>query len=337
MSNFEYSLEASKITFGKVSSWEELNAATMSEADQKFNDVTRRYWQEFAVSGVLQFDPKEGKQVLRPFTDLDGRCAIAILGLAGINTDKLTYVRPGGYLKGAINLDTGDRFGVVYEEPTYTAFFDHHAKGAQEVISTTEIVYRTMIDLEMIGKTKALDHLVDFVTKIDNRKFPAEEFLKSAKTILGLQRDISFQTLLEYFKDRERPTDELSLEELNRFGLLEASDKQQKVVNEAMKTLTRMEEEGKFFDSQYGRIVINGNNELRVGSAVAYVRFDGIVTFTPGKSFAVTLKDKDFNEKELKKRLGDRFQGKIIRGGMWIYNGEEPLKLNLDQIIDALK
>ena len=58
---FERSHEATKITLGKVSSWEELNAATLEEAGEKFKEATKKYWKEFAVSGVLQFDPKEGK------------------------------------------------------------------------------------------------------------------------------------------------------------------------------------------------------------------------------------------------------------------------------------
>lgn len=102
---YERSREAAKITLNKALSWEELNAATLEEADKKFKEATRKYWNEFAVSGVLQFDPKEGKQVLRPFTDLDGRVALGVLKMAGIDTSKLTYVKPGEYLKGAINLD----------------------------------------------------------------------------------------------------------------------------------------------------------------------------------------------------------------------------------------
>lgn len=335
--NFENSRNAAKITLDKISSWEELNAATLEEADKKFNEKTKETWKDFVVSGVLQFDKKEGKQVLKPFTDLDGRSAIGILQKAGINTSNLTYVRPGEYLKGAINLDTGDKFGVVYEEPTYTAFFDHHAKGTKEVTSTAEIVYKTMADLGIIKKSEDMDRLVDFVTKIDNRQFPPEEFLKSAKTILGLQRDLDFEKLLTYFKDHASPTEKLSPAEFEKYGLKDSAEKQQKIVDEAMETLDKMEKEGKVIDTKYGKIVINENNELKVGASAAYVKFDGIINFTPGKSFAVTLKEKDFDEEELKNRLGDKFQGKIIRGKMWLYNEIEPLKIDLEEIIFCIK
>jgi hypothetical protein len=336
-SNFEHTRQAARITLDKVSSWEELNAATEEEGNKKFTQKTRELWKEFAVSGVLVFDKEKGGLALRPFTDLDGTCALGILKLAGINIEKLNYVKPGESLKGAINLDTGDQFGVVYDEDSYTAYFDHHKKGVKEVTSTTEILYETMADLGLIKRSKELDRLVDFVTKVDNRQYPPEEFLKSPKTILGLHRGLTFEQLLAYFKDHESPTEELSPEELAKYGLKEASERQQKIVDEAMRKLEEMEKEGKVIDTAYGKVVINVNNELPVGASAAYVKFDGIINFTPGKSFAVTFKEKDIDEKKIREKLGDKFQGKIIRGKMWIYNEKEPLKLALDDIIEALK
>ena len=337
MENFQFSREAAKITLDKISSWEELNAATFEETDKKFKEKAKETWKDFAVHGVLQFDKKEGKQVLKPFTDLDGVGALGILKEAGIDTSKLAYVRPGEYVRGAINLDTGDKFGVVYEEPTYTAYFDHHAPGTKEVTSATEVVYKTMVDLGMVEKSEEMERLVNFITKIDNRQFPPEEFLRSAKTILGLQRDLDFEKLLSYFKDHKSPTEELTPEEFEKYGLRDSAEKQQKTVDESMETLERMESEGKVIDTKYGKIVINENNELKVGASAAYVKFDGNINFTLGKNFAITFKEKDFNEEELKNKLGDKFQGKIIRGKMWLYNEAEPLKLNLEEIISCIK
>lgn len=333
---FSYSREAAKSVFGKVSSWEELNAETLHEADEKFKKAIKKYWKEFAVSGVLQFDKQKGGQVLRPFTDLDGNCALGILKQAGINTENLKYVKPGESLKGAINLDTGDKFGVVYDEDTYTTYFDHHEKGHKEVTSTTEMMYKTMVDLGLIEKTKEIGRMVSFVTKIDNRQFSAEEFLRSAKTILGLQRGLKFEQLLAYFKDHESPTEELTPEEFEKYGLRESAEQQQKVVDESMATLEKMEKEGKVIETKYGSLVINENNELKTGASAAYVKHDGIINFTPGKSFAVTLKEKDLDEKELREKLGDKFQGKIIRGKMWLYNDAEPLYLTIEEIISSL-
>ena len=338
----KYGKEAAKtILAQEIKNWEDLNRSILELAKEKkkpeFKEKILNTWKEFAVHGVLQFDQKEGKQVLKPFTDLDGKCAIGLLKQAGFDISNLTYVKPGEYLKGVVNLDTGDKFGVVYEEPSYTLYFDHHAPKTKEVTSAAEIVYKTLVGLRLVKKTESLDRVIDFVTKIDNRKFPPEEFLRSAKTILGLQRDLDFEKLSVYFQEHKSPTQELTPEEFEKYGLREAAEKQQKIVDEAMETLEKMEKEGKIIDTSYGKVLINENNELKVGAPAAYVKYDGIINFTPGKSFAVTFKERDINEEGLKRKLGSKFQGKIIRGKMWIYNEKEPLKLNLEEIIEALK
>jgi hypothetical protein len=189
----------------------------------------------------------------------------------------------------------------------------------------------------MLERSEALDRLIKFVTDIDNRRLPPVEFLRSGKTLLGVQRDLDFKKMLEYFKDHESPTEELTPEEFGKYGLRESAERQQRIVDESMATLERMEKEGKVIQTKYGRIVLNVNNELKTGSSVAYVRHDGIINFTPGKSFAVTLKERELDERELREGIGDKFQGKIIRGKMWIYNEKEPLKLSLEEIIEALK
>lgn len=226
----------------------------------------------------------------------------------------------------------------MYDSETDTAWFDHHEKGHEEVTSTAKIMYETMLALGLLERTKALDRAVEFVTNVDNRKYPAEEFLKSAKTLVGLQRSVEFNNLVKYFEDHTSPQEELTPDEFEKYGLKQAAELQQKTVTEAMETLTRMEQEGKVVETVYGSIVINENNELRVGSSAAYVRHNGVLNITPGKSFALTLKEGTINEEELKKRLGDRYQGKIIRGNMWIYNDpEENLHLSKVEIIGALK
>lgn len=334
--DYSHSRSAAEVTLDKVTSWDELHAETEKLGNEKFSEKTRELWQDFAVHGILAFNRETGERELKPFTDLDGNSAIGILNLAGIDTSNMTYVKPGEHLEGAINIDTGDQFGVVYNPETYTAFFDHHGEG-EEVTSATEVVYRAMVDLGMLEKTEALDRLVDFVTKIDNRKYPPEEFLKSAKTILGLQRSVNFNQLHEYFKEYDSPTKELTPEEFEKFGLKDAALRQQKVVDDSMETLFRMEGEGKVIQTGYGSILINENNELRVGSSAAYVRHDGIVNISPGKSFAITLKDGKFDESELREKLGERFQGKIIRGNMWLYNDNDPLELTKEDLVDVLK
>jgi hypothetical protein len=334
--NYEHSRNAAKITLDKVATWDELNVATAELGSKKFSEKTRELWNDFAVHGILSFNRESGERELRPFTDLDGNSAIGILNLAGVDTSNMTYVKPGEYLEGAVNIDTGDHFGVIYNPETYTAFFDHHGES-DEISSATEIMYKAMVDLNMLESSPALDRLVDFVNKIDNRKYPPEEFLKSAKTILGLQRSVTFDPLHQYFKDHESPTEEFTPEQFEKYRLREAAERQQKIVDESMETLSRMEEEGKVVQTEYGSVLINENGELKVGSSAAYVRYSGIINLTPDKSFAVTLKDEKFNEESLRQKLKYKFQGKIIRGNMWIYNDKEPLRLTKEEIIEALK
>lgn len=51
----------------------------------------------------------------------------------------------------------------------------------------------------------------------------------------------------------------------------------------------------------------------------------------------ICTKNKWNNEESLREKLGDKFQGKIIRGKMWIYNDSDPLNLSLDDIVESLR
>lgn len=62
--NFENARNAAEITLNKVSSYEELNALTEKEGDEKFNEKTRELWKEFAVSGVMGFDKETNQRKL---------------------------------------------------------------------------------------------------------------------------------------------------------------------------------------------------------------------------------------------------------------------------------
>ena len=335
--NYGLARTTAEITLNRISQFEEVNDSSIEEADKKFNEKTKELWNKFAVSGVLSFDQKTGGRKLNNFTDLDGNSALELFRIAGINTDDLVFIKPGETSEGRINLDTGNKLGASYDMESDTAVFDHHVSESKAKTSTAEIVYETLSGLGMIEKNENLEKAVEFVTKMDNRMYPPEEFLKSGKTIIGLQRHLDFKKILEYFSEHESPNDELNPEELEKYGLKEASLAQQKVIDESMVTLDRMEQEGKFEDTRYGRILINENNELKVGASAAYVRHDGILNITPGKSFALTLRERDFNEVALRENLGEKFQGKIIRGKMWIYNEDAPLMLSKEEIINAIR
>jgi len=75
----EYARKASEITLNKIDSYDELNAETKEEGDEKFIEKTRELWDKFAVSGVMRFDKELGKMVMRSSPDLDGEAALGIL------------------------------------------------------------------------------------------------------------------------------------------------------------------------------------------------------------------------------------------------------------------
>lgn len=335
--HFENSRNAAEITLNKIDSYDELNALTEKEGDEKFSAKTRELWKEFAVSGVMGYDKETKQRKLQPYTDLDGRTTLELLKMAGMDASDLRYVEPGKIEQGKINLDTGDKLGVEYDKTTDTAIFDHHVEDSKTITSTAEIMYNVLADLKLIEKNEVLDRLINFVTQMDNKRIPAAEFLKSGKTIIGIQRHLDFDKLLNFFKDHESPFDELAPEEFEKYGLREPAEKQQKIVDFSMNKLEEMEREGKVIDTKYGKVVVNENNELPVGSSAAYVKHDGIINFTPGKSFAVTFKEHDIDAEQIKEKLGDKFQGKIIRGKMWIYNEADPLKITLSELMDCLK
>lgn len=334
----EYSREAARITLDKVDAWDELNAASFPEANEKFAGKTRELWQEFAVSGKAYYDRNKGKHILYQCSDLDGEATQGILKMAGINMDKLTYVNPGESLAGAINIETGYKLGVVYEPETKTAWFDHHQNNQSEVTSTAEIMYQTLVSLGLMEKSLPLDRTTDFVTKIDNREYPAEAFLKRGRILLGLHKYFPFNKLVEYFTDHTTPLEEISPEEIEKWGLTQASRQMQMMVDHAMRTLTRMEQAGKVVETQFGRVVVNENMELKAGASAAYVRHDGILNLVPGVSFTLYLKSGRFNETYLRYKLGEKFQGKIIRGNIWKFNHTpEELKLTREDILEAIK
>ena len=295
--------------------------------------------QIYAVHGTYRYDNEKNERELIPETDLDGKCALGLLSLVGacINNENVLYINPGEILPGAINVDTGCMDGFNYDANNDTVIFDHHSENSGNNSSATEKVYQTLIELKQINHNETLDRVVDFVNKIDNRKYPPEEFLNSSKTVLGLQRNINFPISYLYFCDHESPNETLTTEELEEYGLLDAAEKQQAVIDESIEKLIEMEANQSYFLSDYGRILINRDNELKVGSSAAYLKFEGILNITPGKSFALTLRDGVLDEQKIRNKFGDNFVGKFIRGNMWIYNDSESLQLTTWQIIDKLK
>lgn len=80
--SIEYAKEAAKSIIENIKNWEELKQSISELAKEKkqpkFREKILKAWEKFAVSGVLQFDKEKGEQVLKPFTDLDGKCTLGL-------------------------------------------------------------------------------------------------------------------------------------------------------------------------------------------------------------------------------------------------------------------
>jgi len=272
--------EAANITFSRIRSYEELNAVTLEEGDRKFIEKTRELWNDFAVHGILGWDKETKKIVLLPQTDTDGRCALGLFKMAGMNTDNIVYLPPGQTAPGRINIDTGDKEGVVtnYDvhdaerEMETTAWLDHHAEESGPGQSATKRTYEALTGLGLLKREKYLDNLVNFVTQMDNRTFPDEEkyYQDSWHTMLGLYRFMDFDKLLLYFKSGRRVTDILSPGHLVLLGVQERSEKQKELVEKSLELLPIMEKRGYIIKSPYyGRIAIDVGNNLPGGFIVA--------------------------------------------------------------------
>lgn len=325
--------DAAQITLARVSNFKDLRAETEEVGDRKFIQKTRELWKEFAVHGILGVDKKTGEKTILNFTDLDGRCCLGLLRLAGINTENIKYVSPSQFISGRINLDTGDRHGVVIEEGGKTAFFDHHSDKSGKDASATKITYEVLVGLGLLKKEAALDKLVEFVTQIDNKTHSFKKFFdKSWRTVWGLQRFIQFKPLLNYFRSGRSPDEILPDEELQRLGARERSYEQAATVGKSLKELDRMGEEGFIVESErYEKIAVDIGKKIPAGADAAFAYGCGgyIIWSSERKSFFITTTNPLANEFS---------QGMKVRETMWIKpeHDSAPLTITLGEILHQL-
>jgi len=204
--------QAAEITLNKIKKWEELNADTEKEGDEKFKQKSRELWKNFVTHGRLRFDKKTGEPIIENHTDLDGKISIKLLNMAGFDVDEknIEYVAPGGQSKepGKFHIDTGGKDGIVILKDG-TVFIDHHGPGSDNNVSAAKFTYEILTGLGLLEKKKYLDDLVNFVTQVDNFKYPEEKkyfknyFENSWRTLLGLYRMASADNLINFFKYRK--------------------------------------------------------------------------------------------------------------------------------------
>ncbi len=332
----EFARRGTQITLSKIKNYQDLLAATKQEGDEKFKKKTRELWKEFAVHGKV-VNGAEGKPEILNFTDLDGKCSLGLLKLAGIKTGDLKYLHPGGHLEGRINIDTGNRHGVILEEEGKTAFIDHHSDESGRASSATKFTYELLASLDLLKKEKYLDELVEFVTQLDNKTFPNEEryFKDSWHTILGLDQFMQFKNLADYFKDGRKPTEILSEQDLKKIGgeqLVKRSKEQKQKVEDSLKELDRMEDRGLIFSTgRYGNVAVDIGKKVPAGfdAAKAHSCQTYIIWKPETKSFFIS------STEEIENIFP---QGIKVRKNMWIKPPSDPapLTVKLGEILEIM-
>lgn len=326
--------KVTKITLGRVDKWNDLNASTEEEGNKKFDEQTKKLWKEFAVHGVTGLDKATGEQTILNFTDLDGKVALGLLKLAGIDTTNTKYIAPSTNIEGRIHLDVGDRDGIVVEKDGKTVFFDHHSDKSGNTTSAAKLVYEGLTSVGLLKPEKYLDELVNFVTQMDNNTQPdkARLFSEFYRTVIGLQRFMQFDKLLVYFKAGRKPDGILDNGDLKWLGMEQRSLEQKKVVDESFVKLEELGNNGFVINTKnYGKVVVDIGKKLRAGfDAVQGGGYQSYIIWSPEESsfFITSTSPLDINLE----------QGVRVRGTMWIKpkHDKEPLKVTLKEILTQL-
>lgn len=334
MKEIELARLGAEITRSKITNYDELWAQTEQEGDAKFKEKTRELWKEFAVHGKILKDKETGRMKLMKFTDFDGNSSLGLLNLAGIDTKNLEYKEPGKYSDGKINIDTGERHGVVVEDGGKTVFIDHHSDESGKDSSATKFTYDLLVSLGLLEKQESLDRLVEFVTQMDNKNFPgAEKYFKNyGRNLLGLRDHIKFKHLVEFFEAGHQPYEVLQEKELKKMGLFAASKQKEATVYKALMGLERFKENGLVVESpRYGKIAVDIDKKLPLGpDAISYAGYQTYLSWSPASnSFFISSVSP----------ITDSFpQGKKIRGTMWIKPAIDgvPLSVTLKEILTVM-
>jgi len=319
------------ITLSKITDYKELWAENKKTGDEVFKKKTRELWKEFAVHGKVLRDKDSGELKVMKFTDLDGNSSLGLLALAGIDTKNLEHKEPGKYTGGRINIDTGERHGVIVEDGGQTVFIDHHSDESGKDNSATKFTYDLLVSLGLLEKQEYLDKLVEFVTQEDNKTYPNEEryFENYGRNLFGLRDHIKFEHLLEFFKEGHKPYEVLQEKELKKMGLFQVSKKKKEMVKESLAELARIKDKGLIIEApRYGKIAVDVDKKIAFGfDAIRHAGYQTYLSWSPvDNSFFISSVSP----------ITDSFaQGKNIRKTMWIKSPIDaaPLTLTLKDIL----
>ena len=346
--------DAADITFTQMDKYnkeyDSLNASAEQAGDEKFKEVTREVWKEFAVRGFLVKDRETGEIKVSGKTNTDSKVSLYLLQKAGMSVKNVKYLAPGEYDPGKFNIDTGKQDGLIILDDG-TVIIDHHGENSPLDTSAAGEVYDILARLGMLEKNEDMDRLIEFVNQVDNFDYPnAQKYFKNYfenahKTILGTYRMLPPKVLEDFFayKDNKTgkplsPTEPLSIALRRKFYIENQPNskkesrgqKVKKNIEEQHKRLEQMEKDGLIVESdRYGKICVVTEGNFYNDAMRAY----GCDT--------VIFWNKDENDVFISSLVGkpieDTFdQGDNIRKTMWIKSKSSDDKLTM-QLRDVLE
>ncbi|MFA5413752.1 MAG: hypothetical protein WC348_04430 [Patescibacteria group bacterium] len=334
----------------------------IAESAKKFLAV-----RELFTHGVVGYDREKGQIVLKHYSDLDGKCAIALFGKIGLDIKNVGYLLPGEIREGQTTVDSGNFAGVetnlaeTVDRETgkrvrkISLVVDHHAWPADRETSATKNVYKVLTELGLLKFEDEKDRenyekVVEWVTQTDNFSFPEMEkhFQDSDRKMIGFlkSRAVTLNTLLNFADSGKEVTDLLEEKDLRRFGLIyrkkggevvdHAADRRE-MIKKTLDTVRELIDKKWVVTTKDGkRFIVDTQNKIGGEGqwAAASLGYDGVIRYTPEThNFFVALNKGTFD----KKTFAGLPQGKLVRGSVFIkLAGGEKLTVTLGDLVGRI-
>ena len=350
---------AASHTIYKAEKYDDLNAPTLAEGEQKFLDLTRKLWTELTVHG------KDENGNVTNRADLDAYACLKLVEIAGIKVDmdKVNFVKAGDKAESGVIMDTSNNDGIIAEEEGKRLIFDHHGLESDRNTSATKYVYETLTELGLIKKEAYLDKFVDFVTKCDNADFSLDKmneiYDNYSKNLYGLAFRMKVDDILNLFKDGVDPEKELPKDYLAEHTYFNPKDKKEESLTQLSEFMTgqmargreslkKVEQAGFFVDTgaeNFGKILIDTGKNIGKGRNYPRIEkenvssqleiflkgYGGYLVWSPiNNSFVL------YTQKKMERNMFS--QGFNMRGHMWLkpQNSQEKLTITLEEIFSKL-
>lgn len=322
---------------------------------------------ELFTHGVTGYDKENGRIVLQRYSDLDGKCAIALLGKAGLDIKNVGYLTPGEMEQGQITVDSGNRDGLVIDSAEtvdpktgerkmeVSAVMDHHGPYSDRGTSATKNVYKVLTELGLLKfedekDQKNYEKVVEWVTKTDNFSFPDVEkyFKDSDQRMIGFlkSRFVTLNGLLNFADSGKEVTALLDEKDLRRFGLIYKRKKggvvdhvadRKKEIEKTMGAVRDLAAKGWTIVAENGKkFIIDTQNKIGGEGqwAAASLGYEGVIRYTPeSHNFFVALNKGTFD----KETFSGLPQGKLVRGSVFIkLAGGEKLTVTLSDLLQKI-